>query len=312
MTAIEITASTTGSATGPPSISPRAASITEVTGFAFTKAWSHPGIVSTLAKAVLANVNGRMIMNPHVFTDSVVRAVMPMKAMGQHITSPHPATEPEAEQRREAGDDQDAPDDPHAVRRDPPADHRRTRDGQRAEPVDHATLEVDVQRDGRRERQERHALDQDPRERELKVFPAGAGDGPAEHIHEQHEEHEWLDRHLDELLGSGLDVQQVAAGDRQGVANDVRMCGPRQGRGAHARLLSFGSWCASSVVGSVSARCPVMARNTSSRLGRRSDRSSMAIPSSSSRRTTRPSTDRSSIEMLTTCPSVCVPSSPSA
>jgi hypothetical protein len=44
---IQITDSITGSATGPPSISPRAASITELTGFAFTNAYNHPGIVST-------------------------------------------------------------------------------------------------------------------------------------------------------------------------------------------------------------------------------------------------------------------------
>ena len=36
-----------GSATGPPSISPRVASITDVTGLTFTNACSHPGIVST-------------------------------------------------------------------------------------------------------------------------------------------------------------------------------------------------------------------------------------------------------------------------
>ena len=43
---------------------------------AFTNACSHPGIVSTGANALLANVSGRMIMKPHVFTDSVVRAVI--------------------------------------------------------------------------------------------------------------------------------------------------------------------------------------------------------------------------------------------
>ena len=63
--------------TGPPSISPRAASITDVTGLTLTNACSHPGIVSTGTNAELANVSGRMIMNPSVFTDSVVRAVMP-------------------------------------------------------------------------------------------------------------------------------------------------------------------------------------------------------------------------------------------
>src|SRR4029450_7075918 len=95
ITIIQITESITGSATGPPSISPRAASITDVTGdaftnacsqtgllppgppsitpraasipdvtgFAFTNACSQPGIVSTGANAELANVSGRMIMN---------------------------------------------------------------------------------------------------------------------------------------------------------------------------------------------------------------------------------------------------------
>src|SRR5262245_53463203 len=92
MMTIQMMASTRDSATGPARIRPRAASMTEVTGLALAKAWSHPGMEATGAKAELAKVRGRMIMNPQVLTDSGVRAVMPMKAMGQHMVNPNAPT----------------------------------------------------------------------------------------------------------------------------------------------------------------------------------------------------------------------------
>src|SRR5919108_2686273 len=92
MTAIQIIDWITGLATEPPSINPRVASITEVTGLALTNACSHPGMVPVGAKAELAKVSGRRSMKPQVFTDSLVRAVMPMKAIGQHIVNPNEVT----------------------------------------------------------------------------------------------------------------------------------------------------------------------------------------------------------------------------
>ena len=158
-------------ATGPPSISPRAASITDVIGFPFTNACSHPGIVSGWTNAELANVSGRMIMKPHVLTDSGVRAVMPMNAIGQHIVMPNATTSSERAEgagrcRRRTGTPATSPKPVmirmlHAIRTasasDPPADHRRPGDRERAEPVDHPALEVDVQGQRGGERQERHA-----------------------------------------------------------------------------------------------------------------------------------------------------------
>ena len=44
-------------------------------------AWSEPGIRVGRDERGARERQGRMIMNPHVFTDSVLRAVIPMKAM---------------------------------------------------------------------------------------------------------------------------------------------------------------------------------------------------------------------------------------
>src|SRR6059036_3833224 len=82
----------TGLATGPPSIKPRVASTMDVIGFTFTKAWSQPGMVSGRANTELANVSGRMIMKPNVFTASGVFAVTPMNAIGQQSVTPNAAT----------------------------------------------------------------------------------------------------------------------------------------------------------------------------------------------------------------------------
>src|SRR4029453_10016056 len=223
------------------------------------------------------------------------------------------ALEPEPEQHREGRDDEDAPGDPRPVRKDPPADDRRARDRQRTEPVDHTPLEVDVERDRGREREEADALHQDPRQCELQVLGARSRDRPTEHVDEQDQEHDRLDRHLDQLLGSRLDVEQVPSGDRERVRDDVRSADPRESHRTHALLLSSarpGSSSPSSALSS--AACPVIARNTSSRLGRRNERSSPGMPSSSSRRTAGPSADLSRIVTETSCPSLWVPSSPSA
>src|SRR5688572_446579 len=92
MTAIQITDWMTGLATDPPSINPRVASITDVTGLALTNACSHPGMVPVGANAELAKVSGRRSMKPQVFTDSLERAVMPTKAIGQHMVNPNAVT----------------------------------------------------------------------------------------------------------------------------------------------------------------------------------------------------------------------------
>ena len=68
---------TSGPATGPPSISPRVASITDVTGFHSANVLSNGGMVEGGANAELAKVSGKMIMKPSELTDSVDLARMP-------------------------------------------------------------------------------------------------------------------------------------------------------------------------------------------------------------------------------------------
>ena len=140
---------------------------------------------------------------------------------------------------------------------------------------------------------------------ELQVLAAGTGDRAAEDVDEQHEEHDRLDRHLHELLGRRLDVQQVPPGDRERVRDDVAVRGramvtvlmPASFRRARRRRPSR--------AGSTrSARWPVSARKTSSRLGRRSDRSSTAMPASSRRGTAVPSAARSSMRQRDDLPVV--------
>ena len=63
-----------------------------VIGLTFTNVCSHPGMLAGSANTELANVSGRMIMNPHVLTVSGVFAVTPMNAIGQHSVSPKAAT----------------------------------------------------------------------------------------------------------------------------------------------------------------------------------------------------------------------------
>ena len=155
--------------------------------------------------------------------------------------------------------------------------------GSDLEPVDDPLLQVvgEPHRDDRG--REHHGLHHDPGQQELPVVRAGDRDRPAEHEGEQQHEHHRLHGDVEQHLRHPLDVDQVAPdhgrrGLRQGRRGDRRAAarpagGRRRGlRGRHwsTSAVSFWSW--------PSARCPVRCRNTSSRLGRLSPRSSTSIP----------------------------------
>src|SRR5690606_28061564 len=66
-----------GSATGPPSISPRTASEMMLTGLTFTNASSHPGNVAAGTNTLLTIVSGNIAVKPKICTRSGSLAVMP-------------------------------------------------------------------------------------------------------------------------------------------------------------------------------------------------------------------------------------------
>ena len=90
-------------------------------------------------------------------------------------------------------------------------------------------------------------------------------DRPAEHVREQHDEHERLDGDVGELLGNLADVLEVASGEDRAVG--------QQGV-AHAET----SWFV--------RRALVRARKTSSRVASRRVMSTASMPASSRARTT--------------------------
>ena len=104
-------------------------------------------------------------------------------------------------------------------------------------------------------------------------------DRAAEDEGEQQHEHHRLDGDVHQHLGHPLDVDQVAPGDRQRLAEQAGAA-RISGRSSVA-CIGSSSWSSAprprSSVGS-SARWPVRCRNTSSRLGRLSPRSSSSMP----------------------------------
>ena len=84
------------------------------------------------------------------------------------------------------------------------------------------------------------------------------GDRAAEHVDEQHQEHERLDRHAGELLGVGLDADQVAPRDDPRVADRLAESEtPAARRLGALRRLSCALSSVSSSRPRPSARCPV-------------------------------------------------------
>src|SRR3712207_2917494 len=71
---------TRGRASGPPTMSARTLSTVGVTGVAFAKACSQPGMVSTGANADDANVNGNNQTKPARLAASTVRTDSPIHA----------------------------------------------------------------------------------------------------------------------------------------------------------------------------------------------------------------------------------------
>ena len=75
-------------------------------------------------------------------------------------------------------------------------------------------------------------------------------DGSSEHEHEQRQEHDGLDGHLDQLFRRGLDVQEVAPGDGQRVGDHTEGFGAER---VTVAVLMLGSFRESSVGVSSSA-----------------------------------------------------------
>ena len=135
--------------------------------------------------------------------------------------------------------------------------HRRARHRQRAEAVDEALVEVLVEPQRRDEAAEGDVLDDDPRDQEVDVRVPRRGDRAAEDVDEEQHEHHRLHGEGDQQVGRPRQAHQVALGDHERVGH----------QSPHAAFSSCSSL-------SASAAWPVSDRNTSSRVGRRSPRSS--------------------------------------
>jgi hypothetical protein len=96
MPASQTADSAAGRATGPPSSSPRTASVTSVTGLWVTTAWSQPGMLAAGANTELANVSGITTMNPAICTDSALRSEVPISAITQDSAKPQVRIRPKA------------------------------------------------------------------------------------------------------------------------------------------------------------------------------------------------------------------------
>src|SRR4029453_19364524 len=115
-------------------------------------------------------------------------------------------------------------------------------------------------------------LDEDPAHQVLVVVAAGHRDRPAEDVGEEQDEHERLDRDVDQLLGDLADMGEVAPREDEAVGQPEAQA---LGVGGHQAATSWG-------VGVES----VMARKTSSSVASRRCRSVVATPAASSARTT--------------------------
>ena len=131
-----------------------------------------------------------------------------------------------------------------------------------------------------------------------------AGDGAAEYEGEDQQEHDRLQAEAEQVVDVGPDLQQAAPGKGDRVA-ESRSAGAGAGRqrpaiGPPAGWRSWSCTCPFALtaqvefglyLGSLSARSPVRARKTSSRLLLRSANSSSTIPASSRLRTIPGSAD---------------------
>ncbi len=261
-------------------------------------------------------------MRPKAWTDSSSPIARPVNAEIMQIDRPNqcsqndhedcvPGAVGETEIDRVADADDDEDRDQHAAGVSDQAARQDGRPGHRhrAEPVDDALLEFLGERDGRAEGGERGRLGDDAGHQEVHIVDvARHADRAAEDVAEQQHEHDRLDHGEHQVSGHPHPDQQVAPGDRQGVADRPASLheqsgvvrSPRRGCGHGAHDPASVSFWPSVVPGSPalgprlsaaaaprlrprrrlvlascsssSAACPVRARNTSSRDGRRSAR----------------------------------------
>ena len=102
-------------------------------------------------------------------------------------------------------------------------EHGRPPHRQRAEAVDHAGREVGAEPDRRPHRRRRQVQREQAGDREVGVAAAAREhDARAEHVHEQHGEEHRLDGHVGELQRLAGDVDEVAAGEDDDVADRRR------------------------------------------------------------------------------------------
>src|SRR5215470_11159615 len=81
-----------GTATEPPSNSPRSAVTMWLIGLTFTQACNQPGMDEVAAKMLLPNVSGNITRNTRPCTDSGPLATMPTQAVTQHTASANSTT----------------------------------------------------------------------------------------------------------------------------------------------------------------------------------------------------------------------------
>jgi len=126
-----------------------------------------------------------------------------------------PTFGPEADQHADDPHDRDSQGRAHQIRERSPREDRRLRHRQRTESVDHPLLQVVREQDPGVDAGKRDRLDEDASHQEVDVRGVLAAlasdiDGPAEDEAEQQHEHDRADRHIQEQLGSALDVNEVA------------------------------------------------------------------------------------------------------
>ena len=102
------------------------------------------------------------------------------------------------------------------------ADDRQAADRHRAKAIDDALGHVVRRRDAGADHPERQRLADDPREHVVLVADPRHVDRRAEHVQEQQDEHDRLDRHVEQPLGHARDRAQAAPGQQRRVAHELQ------------------------------------------------------------------------------------------
>jgi predicted ATPase/DNA-binding SARP family transcriptional activator len=141
---------------------------------------------------------------------------------------------PEPQDHAEAQSYRDRDHVAHHVAEDGAGQRCRTSDRQAAEPVEDSARDVLVEHQAGAQRREHHAQHQDPRQLELQVPVRASGDRAAEHVGEQHQEHDRVQAQPEHVLHVGPDLQDAAPGQREGVPQTAARAEPA-GRGREVR-----------------------------------------------------------------------------